>query len=303
MSDGNHLITALFERPAWTPDYPDYMRVGRMMRNQDAFAAGAAGELTVDAVVAQIAAKVAELCGHEEGGVEEPLSSFGLTSISVAELGTFIQTQFNHRVSALELMTTASALSLAQGIVHGTDVEDDRSEAETTGTGTLTPPSGRARAARRRPLPTARRTTFHAGTVSNRMPRQSVDRVCRDGKDTMPNALLVYPEHPPTYWGANFALEVTGIKAAFPPLGLLTVAAMFPSDYDLRVVDMNVSPLEDADLHWADMVFTSTMIVQRVSLQSRRRALQPGRRARGGRGAAPHHVSRRNRRRGPFRTG
>ena len=139
MSDGNHLITALFERPAWTPDYPDYMRVGRMMRNQDAFAAGAAGELTVDAVVAQIAAKVAELCGHEEGGVEEPLSSFGLTSISVAELGTFIQTQFNHRVSALELMTTASALSLAQGIVHGKDVEDDRSEAETTGTGDADP--------------------------------------------------------------------------------------------------------------------------------------------------------------------
>ncbi len=75
----------------------------------------------METVVAQIAAKVAELCGHDEGGIEEPLSSFGLTSISVAELGTFIQTQFNYRVSALELMTTASALSLAQGIVHGTD--------------------------------------------------------------------------------------------------------------------------------------------------------------------------------------
>ena len=84
----------------------------------------------------------------------------------------------------------------------------------------------------------------------------------------MPNALLVYPEHPPTYWGANFALEITGIKAAFPPLGLLTVAAMFPREYDLRVVDMNVNPLEDADLEWADLVFTSTMIVQRVSLQA-----------------------------------
>ena len=84
----------------------------------------------------------------------------------------------------------------------------------------------------------------------------------------MPNALLVYPEHPPTYWGANFALAITGIKAAFPPLGLLTVAAMFPREYELRVVDMNVKPLEDADLEWADMVFTSTMIVQRVSLQA-----------------------------------
>ena len=84
----------------------------------------------------------------------------------------------------------------------------------------------------------------------------------------MPNALLVYPEHPPTYWGGNFALEIVGIKAAFPPLGLLTIAAMFPPEYDLRVVDMNVTSLKESDLEWADMVFTSTMIVQRVSLQA-----------------------------------
>ena len=84
----------------------------------------------------------------------------------------------------------------------------------------------------------------------------------------MPNALLVYPENPPSYWGANFALDMLGIKAAFPPLGLLTVAAMFPPEYDLRVVDMNVTPLEDSDLEWADLVFTSTMIVQRESLRT-----------------------------------
>ncbi len=84
----------------------------------------------------------------------------------------------------------------------------------------------------------------------------------------MPKALLVYPEHPPTYWGANYALEMVGIKSAFPPLGLLTIAAMFPPEYELRVVDMNVAPLEDSDLEWADMVFTSTMIVQRVSLKT-----------------------------------
>ena len=83
----------------------------------------------------------------------------------------------------------------------------------------------------------------------------------------MPNALLVSPAQPPTYWGANFALEIMGVRAAFPPLGLLTVAAMFPPEYRLRVVDMNVAALEDSDLAWADMVFTSTMIVQRVSLQ------------------------------------
>ena len=84
----------------------------------------------------------------------------------------------------------------------------------------------------------------------------------------MPKALLVYPEHPPTYWGANYALEMVGIKSAFPPLGLLTIAAMFPPEYDLRVVDMNVAPLADSDLEWADMVFTSTMIVQRLSLKT-----------------------------------
>ncbi|MDE2758093.1 MAG: SDR family NAD(P)-dependent oxidoreductase, partial [Acidobacteriota bacterium] len=132
MPDRDHLITAIFKHPAWTTDYPDYMRVGRLMNNQDAFKAGVEGELTLDSVVAQIAAKVAELCGHEEGDVEEPLASFGLTSISVAELGTFIQTQFNYRVSALELMTTATCLSLARGIIHGKEsVEDDPAEADT----------------------------------------------------------------------------------------------------------------------------------------------------------------------------
>jgi len=83
----------------------------------------------------------------------------------------------------------------------------------------------------------------------------------------MPNALLLYPKHPPTYWGNNYALDLLGIKAAFPPLGLLTVAAMFPSRYNLRVVDLNVTPLEDSDLEWADLAFTSTMIPQRPSLE------------------------------------
>ena len=84
----------------------------------------------------------------------------------------------------------------------------------------------------------------------------------------MPNALLVYPEQPPTFWGAEYALEISGIKAVFPPLGLLTVAAMFPPHYTLRVVDMNVMALQDADLAWADLVFTSTMITHHLSLQA-----------------------------------
>ena len=125
MAGADHLGTALFANPRWSVDSPDYMRHGRVLNNQAAFEVSVGGELTLDSVVAQISAKVAELCGHDEGDVAEPLSSFGLTSISVAELGAFIQTQFNHRVSALQLMTTASALSLAEAIVHGTESDGD----------------------------------------------------------------------------------------------------------------------------------------------------------------------------------
>jgi radical SAM superfamily enzyme YgiQ (UPF0313 family) len=82
----------------------------------------------------------------------------------------------------------------------------------------------------------------------------------------MRNALLVYPEFPPSYWGFKYAIELLGKKSAMPPLGLLTVAGMFSRDYRLKVVDLNVEPLTDAHLAWADMVFTSTMIVQRGSL-------------------------------------
>ena len=84
----------------------------------------------------------------------------------------------------------------------------------------------------------------------------------------MPNALLVYPQHPPTFWGADHALEMSGVKATHPPLGLLTVAAMFPPGCELRMVDMNVSALHDTDLEWADFVFTSTMITQHASLRA-----------------------------------
>ena len=84
----------------------------------------------------------------------------------------------------------------------------------------------------------------------------------------MPNALLIYPEQPPTFWGVDFALDIFGFKAMHLPLGLITIASMFPPGFDVRLVDMNVSTLEDADLEWADMAFTSAMITQRFSLQS-----------------------------------
>ena len=82
----------------------------------------------------------------------------------------------------------------------------------------------------------------------------------------MPNALFVYPKFPPSYWGFQYALEFMGKKSSMPPLGLLTIAGMFPDNYAMKVVDMNIEPLTDAHLQWADVVFTSTMIVQKESL-------------------------------------
>ncbi len=82
----------------------------------------------------------------------------------------------------------------------------------------------------------------------------------------MPNALFVYPKFPPSYWGFKYALEFLGKKSSMPPLGLLTIAGMFPNNYNLQVVDMNIETLTDEHLDWADMVLTSTMIVQKESL-------------------------------------
>jgi radical SAM superfamily enzyme YgiQ (UPF0313 family) len=84
---------------------------------------------------------------------------------------------------------------------------------------------------------------------------------------TQKHVLLVYPAFATSFWSFKFALQYLGKKSSMPPLGLLTLASMFPSDYHLRLVDMNVRPLTDADLQWADLVCTSTMIVQRQSLE------------------------------------
>jgi radical SAM superfamily enzyme YgiQ (UPF0313 family) len=80
-------------------------------------------------------------------------------------------------------------------------------------------------------------------------------------------ALLVYPEFPDTYWSFKHALPFAGKRSAFPPLGLLTLSSMLPDAWERRLVDLNVRPLRDADLAWADIVFASAMIVQQQSLR------------------------------------
>ncbi len=79
--------------------------------------------------------------------------------------------------------------------------------------------------------------------------------------------LLVYPQYPDTFWSFKHALKFIDKKAAFPPLGLLTVAAMLPNEWEKKLVDMNVTRLTDDDVKWADYVFISAMVVQQNSVK------------------------------------
>jgi len=85
-------------------------------------------------------------------------------------------------------------------------------------------------------------------------PREAVLRV-----------LLVYPKYPDTFWSLRHTLSFISKKACFPPLGLLTVAAMLPSNWEKKLIDMNVTALRDEDIKWADYVFISAMTVQKAS--------------------------------------
>jgi len=81
-------------------------------------------------------------------------------------------------------------------------------------------------------------------------------------------ALLVYPEHPATFWNFKYALRFVGKQANNPPLGLMTVAAMLPNTWHLQLIDMNVAPLRDEHLRWADYVFLSAASIQRESARA-----------------------------------
>ncbi len=88
----------------------------------------------------------------------------------------------------------------------------------------------------------------------------------RSRLDRPRRVLLVHPSLPPTFWGFQYALHLAGRRATLPPLGLITVAALLPDDWDLRLVDLNVEDLHDRDVLWADAVLAGGMHVQAPSL-------------------------------------
>ncbi|HZL79833.1 MAG TPA: hypothetical protein VFC17_13435, partial [Candidatus Limnocylindrales bacterium] len=79
--------------------------------------------------------------------------------------------------------------------------------------------------------------------------------------------LLVSPRTPDTFWSFKHAIRFVSRKASMPPLGLLTVAAMLPPEWPLKLVDLNVEKLKDEDLRRADYVLLGAMIVQKDSVR------------------------------------
>lgn len=77
--------------------------------------------------------------------------------------------------------------------------------------------------------------------------------------------LMVYPASPVTFWSFKHALSFVGKKAAFPPLGLMTIAALLPAHYKVKLIDMNIAPLKEKDILDTDIVFISAMIIQKES--------------------------------------
>jgi radical SAM superfamily enzyme YgiQ (UPF0313 family) len=78
-------------------------------------------------------------------------------------------------------------------------------------------------------------------------------------------ALFIYPDFPETFWSLRQAIKFLKVKALAPPLALLTVAAMLPPDWDKQLVDLNVEPLTEEHLAWADLAFVTAMTVQSPS--------------------------------------
>jgi radical SAM superfamily enzyme YgiQ (UPF0313 family) len=81
------------------------------------------------------------------------------------------------------------------------------------------------------------------------------------------NVLLVYPQYPETFWSFKYALKFVSKKAAFPPLGLLTVAALLPKSWNKRLIDLNVTKWSDKDLEGVDLVMISAMLIQEASVE------------------------------------
>jgi len=95
---------------------------------------------------------------------------------------------------------------------------------------------------------------------------------------TTPNVLMIFPRfNPNSFWSLQAACDIQGVRCPAPPLGLITLAALLPREWNIRLVNRNAEELDAADLAWADMVMTGGMLPQRVDcLEVIRRAQAQG---------------------------
>lgn len=82
----------------------------------------------------------------------------------------------------------------------------------------------------------------------------------------MTKALLINPPYLPSFWSFKPSCQYKGAKATAPPLGLLTVAALLPREWDLRLADVNTRPLNESDWQWGDLVLLTGMLAQKDGL-------------------------------------
>ncbi|PHV63882.1 B12-binding domain-containing radical SAM protein [Cyanobacterium aponinum] len=75
--------------------------------------------------------------------------------------------------------------------------------------------------------------------------------------------LLLYPLFPKTFWSYDRFMEVAGLKALIPPLGIITIASLLPQDWEIRFFDRNVGMEKENDWAWCDLVILSAMMVQK----------------------------------------
>jgi radical SAM superfamily enzyme YgiQ (UPF0313 family) len=74
--------------------------------------------------------------------------------------------------------------------------------------------------------------------------------------------LLVWPRFPESFWSFSRMMDLLPQAVLHPPLGLITVAALCPEQWTLRLIDRNLEELRDSDILWADLVMVSGMRVQ-----------------------------------------
>lgn len=79
------------------------------------------------------------------------------------------------------------------------------------------------------------------------------------------NVLMLQPKTPQSFWSHDNSLKAAGFKTVMPPLGLMTVAAMLPDNYNVTLIDLNVQDLDLRDVDRSDLVFLTGMSVHRGS--------------------------------------